>query len=64
MQTDHDPNEAVREAALYLAGPRERTGEATIPDLRSRFGISTMEAIEAIRLANSIRDGGRNNAVS
>jgi hypothetical protein len=55
MQTDLQPDEAVRAAAEYLAGPRNRTGQATVPDIKCRFGLTTPEAIEAIRLANRIR---------
>ncbi|TGT42626.1 hypothetical protein [Mesorhizobium sp. M8A.F.Ca.ET.165.01.1.1] len=58
MQTDFQPDEAVTAAALYLVSPRERTGRATIPDLRTRFGITTMQAVEAMRLANRLKGGG------
>lgn len=54
-QTDLQPDEAVRAAAEYLAGPRERTGQPCVPELKTRYGLTTLEAIEAIRIANAIR---------
>lgn len=55
-QTDLDPDEAVTLAADYLRrhinDPRDR---AIVPDLKTRFGISAIQACEAIRLS---RQGG------
>ena len=53
--SDLQPDEAVRAAAEYLAWGRDRTGLPTIPELRTRFGLTTPEAIEAIRIANALR---------
>lgn len=53
--SDLQPDEAVRAAAEYLAHGRDRTGQPTIPELRTRFGLTTPEAIEAVRLANALR---------
>lgn len=64
MQTDLQPDEAVTAAALYLVSPRERSGRATVPDLRTRFGITTMQAIEAMRLASRLKDGGAYAAIA
>ncbi|MER8844038.1 MULTISPECIES: hypothetical protein [Mesorhizobium] len=54
-QSDLQPDEAVRAAAEFLASPRERSGQACVPELRTRYGLTTPEAIEAIRLANALR---------
>lgn len=55
MQTDLEPDEMIRHAAEFIAGPRERTGRATIPEVRERYGLTTPQAIEALRLANALR---------
>ncbi|MBZ9760659.1 hypothetical protein LB553_07175 [Mesorhizobium sp. CA8] len=53
---DHQDNPKIQEAAEYLAGPYQREGgRAAVPELRSRFGISAAEAIEAIRIAQAIK---------
>lgn len=53
MQTaDHECTEAISLAAEWLMTPRERTGKATVPELRERFGLSGQEAVAAIREAN------------
>jgi hypothetical protein len=56
MLTELDPDQTLIAAAHYLAGPRQRTGTAIVPDLKTRYGITTVQAIEAIRLANKIRE--------
>lgn len=54
--TDHAHNEAVVHAADYLAQPLAvRISRPIVPLLRERFGLTTQEAIEAIRLANDRR---------
>ena len=47
--------EAVKAAAMWLASDPERTGRAIVPDLKTRFGITAIEAIEAIRVAVRLR---------
>ncbi|RWI90532.1 MAG: hypothetical protein EOR22_23605 [Mesorhizobium sp.] len=54
MQTDLEPDIQVQHAAEWLASAG-KTGRATVPDLRSRFGLTAHQAIEAIRLANALR---------
>ncbi|MBZ9748309.1 hypothetical protein LB516_24055 [Mesorhizobium sp. CO1-1-7] len=54
MQFDLNPDQQVQHAAEWLAGGG-KTGAATVPELRSRFGITAPQAIEAIRLANALR---------
>ncbi|RUV41395.1 hypothetical protein EOD29_22840 [Mesorhizobium sp. M1A.T.Ca.IN.004.03.1.1] len=55
MQTDLEPNEIIRQAAEFIASPREHSGRATIPEVRERCGLTTPQAIEALRLANALR---------
>lgn len=50
--SDHQNQETVSLAAEWLMQPRERSGRATVPELRERFGLSVQEAIAAIREAN------------
>lgn len=53
LQTsDHEHSEAVALAAEWLIQPRERTGRATVPELRERFGLTVQDALAAIREAN------------
>jgi hypothetical protein len=56
---DLEPDEAVAAAARWIATDPERHG-ALLPEVRCRFGITTPQAIEAIRLANTLRKGGAN----
>lgn len=43
---------AVQEAAAWLATtPRERITNPIIPTLRRQFGLSAVEAVEAVRQA-------------
>lgn len=47
---------AVQSAAQWLAiTPRAQIAGPVIPTLESRFGLSAMQAIEAIRAAQQIR---------
>lgn len=48
----------IAAAAEYLAGPHERTGPV-VPDIRNRFGLTTPDALAAIRLAEKLRDEKR-----
>jgi hypothetical protein len=55
-QTDLEPDMKIQMAAEFLAGPYERHGgRAAVPELRSRFGLSAADAIEAIRIAQALR---------
>lgn len=64
-QADLHPDESVTAAAKWLAANPVRNS-ALLPEMRTRFGITTLEAIEAIRIANTIRAaeylGGARNA--
>lgn len=46
----------IADAAAWLrATPRDQRDGPTVPALRSRFGLTPREAVEAIRLANETR---------
>jgi hypothetical protein len=60
--SDLQPDEAVTAAGRWLAGDPERHGGAILPEVKTRFGLTTPEAIDAIRLANAIRREGGANA--
>ncbi|WP_412063752.1 hypothetical protein [Rhizobium sp. SYY.PMSO] len=51
---DHEHNESVTLAAQWLADQREAPARA-VPELRQRFGLSAVEACEAIATANRFR---------
>lgn len=56
MQSDLEPDMKIQMAAEFLAGPFERQGgRAAVPELRSRFDLTALQAIEAIRIAQAIR---------
>ncbi|MEQ1955959.1 hypothetical protein [Mesorhizobium sp. CN2-181] len=63
MQSDLQPDESVAAAGRWLASDPARAG-AILPEIKTRFGLTTPEAIEAIRLANAIRreTGGAHHA--
>lgn len=55
----HEHSEAVSFAAEWLARtPRERMSRPVVPVLRSMFGLSVSEAVDAIREAQAVRQGG------
>ena len=56
MRTDINLDETLVPVAIYVAHGRERGGQACIPDLKTRYGISAAQAIEAVRLANRFRE--------
>lgn len=58
MATDLQPDEAVAAAARWIAHEREPGIRPVVPDVRTRFGLTTPEVIEAIRIANTLRAGG------
>jgi hypothetical protein len=50
---EHEHSAAIDAAAEWLAlNPRDRISRPVVPMLRERFGLSAMEAVEAIRAAN------------
>lgn len=55
VQTDMMPDASVEAAARWLAGDRDTTGKAILPEIKTRFGLSTAAAIEACRLATKLR---------
>lgn len=57
-QTDLNPDVAVQAAAEWLANTRDHaSGRPAVPELKTRFGITALEAVEAIRRAQAIRWG-------
>ncbi|CAN7517737.1 hypothetical protein [Mesorhizobium caraganae] len=56
MTSDLNPDAAIQAAAEFIIKPRERTGQSTIADIKCRFGLTTLESIEAVRLANKLRE--------
>ena len=66
MQTDLEPNARIDAAVDWiLVNPVEGRPRATTPVLKELFGLTTVEAVTAIREANRIRYGigeARNDA--
>lgn len=50
----HESSASIDAGADWLLS-EDRTGQAIVPELRQRFGLTTLEAIEAIREANKRR---------
>lgn len=49
-------NTQIDAAAIWLTEtPRDKRGGPAVPELKRRFGLTAVEAIEAIRAANDIR---------
>ncbi|TPJ46838.1 hypothetical protein [Mesorhizobium sp. B2-7-1] len=60
---DHEHSAAIEMAARWLSQTsRERIGRPIVPALKSAFGLTTAEAVAAIREAASLRTGGANAA--
>lgn len=56
MSEDREPDALVREAALWLVHNRRRDEQPrVIPYICKTFGLSPLQAVEAIREANLIR---------
>lgn len=54
----HQTSEAVDLAASWLAAtPQEIRPHPLVPELCVRFGLTVVEAVEAIRAANMLRAG-------
>lgn len=62
MQTDLEPDVAVQAAAEWLVKGRDPTGMAIVPEMKVRFGLTALQACEAIRTAQQLRRGGDANA--
>lgn len=54
----HEASAAVDEAGQWLARQGDMTGRAIVPELKTRFGLTALEAIEAIRASHEIRRRG------
>jgi len=52
---DHESSASIDAAADWLLSEPDRTGQAILPEMRQRFGLTSPEAIEAIREANKRR---------
>jgi hypothetical protein len=57
MQVDLEPNETIRMAAEWLAGESPHVGRAIVPEIKQRFGLTALDAIEVIRRAQTLRWG-------
>lgn len=55
---EHEHSAAIDEAARWLAAIADPSGMAIVPEIRTRFGLTSLEAIEAIRHANQLRRRG------
>lgn len=55
---EHQHSDAVIEAAMWLA-EQDPPPRPSIPALRSRFGLSAVEACEAAALSHRYRFAGR-----
>ena len=47
----HESTSAVEEAARWYAGNRDACPRPIVPFLRERFGLTAVEACEALRMA-------------
>lgn len=54
--TDHAHHEAVSLAASWLANEQnDPTGRAIVPEMMQRFGLTAVQAVEAIQRAQMLR---------
>ena len=58
---DHERNEAVSEAALWLAA-EATVPSPVVPTLRTRFGLTAVEACRAAAEASQMRGAARGKA--
>lgn len=49
---DHESSAAVDEAAIWYRANRDQVERPVVPALRQRFGLTPLEACQAIREAN------------
>ncbi|MER8574562.1 hypothetical protein NKG99_24240 [Mesorhizobium sp. M1409] len=54
--TDLNPDADVQTAAEWLANAKDHPSPV-VPEIRVRFGLNTLQAVEAIRRAQGIRWG-------
>lgn len=52
---EHQHSPVVDDAGRWLAEQGDMTGRAVVPELRQRFGLTSLESVEAIRAANAVR---------
>ena len=58
MSVDLDPDQTIRLASEWLAKQdRDTIERAAVPELRTRFGLSTADAVEAIQQAWVLKCG-------
>ncbi len=58
MSVDIDPDAAVHLAAEWLAKQdRDAMERAAVPELRTRFGLTTPQTVDAIRQAWELKYG-------
>lgn len=58
MSTERANNAIRRGAAWYASLPLEqRTATRAVPELKARFDLTAKQAIEALRLAQELREG-------
>ena len=55
---EHEHSPRIDLAADWLLSERHGTGQAIVPQIKQRFGLTSMEAVEAIREANKRRAAG------
>lgn len=53
--TDHEHTAVIAEAGAWIASGGAEKGRPLVPQLKERYGMSALEACEAIREANLIR---------
>lgn len=51
----HEHSASIDAAADWLLSESDRTGQAILPEIKQRFGLTSLEAVEAIREANKRR---------
>ncbi|MER2536851.1 MAG: hypothetical protein ABTQ31_16995 [Rhizobiaceae bacterium] len=51
----HNGDSAATRAGLWYAENRDACPRPVVPFLRAEFGLSAIQAVEAIRLANGVR---------
>ena len=61
MMSDLDPDHIVDEGVQFILRRDERN-QALLPELKRRLGMTTPQALQAIKIAKAIREGGRHAA--
>lgn len=61
MMSDLNPDRIVDEGVLFILNRDERN-QALLVELRQRFGMTTEQCLEAIKIAKAIREGGQHAA--